>query len=66
MVENWNAANSFDFYGKGGEMATNCLEDQESAVLSLHLLRLSPVYVNTPMIREAPSTAEWPGRLRRI
>lgn len=29
VVENWNSANSFIFYGKGGEIATNRLEDQE-------------------------------------
>ncbi len=33
VVENWNSANSFIFYGKGGEVATNRLEDQELAVL---------------------------------
>nr|WP_317890750.1 Tn3 family transposase [Paenibacillus arenilitoris] len=26
VVENWNSANSFIFYGKGGEIATNRLE----------------------------------------
>ena len=29
VVENWNSANSFIFFGKGGEVATNRLEDQE-------------------------------------
>lgn len=37
-VENWNSANSFIFYGKGGEISTNRIEDQEASVLSLHLL----------------------------
>jgi hypothetical protein len=32
--------NSFIFYGKSGEIATNRLDDQEIAVLSLHLLQL--------------------------
>lgn len=41
VIESWNAANSFIFYGKGGEIATNRLDDQEVAVLSLHLLQLS-------------------------
>jgi TnpA family transposase len=39
VVENWNNANGFIFYGKGKEIATNRLEDQEIAVLSLHLLQ---------------------------
>jgi TnpA family transposase len=38
VVENWNSANGFIFYGKSGEIATNRLDDQELSVLSLHLL----------------------------
>jgi TnpA family transposase len=29
VVENWNSANSFILYGRGGEIATNRAEDQE-------------------------------------
>lgn len=39
VVENWNGAHSFIFFGKGGEIATNRLEDQELSVLALHLLQ---------------------------
>lgn len=46
MVENWNSANSFIFFGKGGEVATNCLEDQELSVLALHLLQICLAYIN--------------------
>jgi TnpA family transposase len=28
VVENWNSANDFILYGKGGEFASNRLEDQ--------------------------------------
>lgn len=59
VVENWNSANSFIFYGKGGEIATNSLEDQELAVLSLHLLQISLVYINTLMIQQVLSQPEW-------
>ncbi len=52
VVENWNSANSFIFYGKGGEIQTNQLEDQEVAVLSLHLLQNCLVFINTLMIQE--------------
>jgi TnpA family transposase len=52
VVENWNSANGFIFYGKGGEIATNRLEDQEIAVLSLHLLQACLVYINTLMIQQ--------------
>ena len=39
MVENWNSANGFIFYDRGGEIATNRIEDQEATMLSLHLLQ---------------------------
>ena len=58
-MENWNSANSFIFYGKGGEIATNRLSDQELAVLSLHLLQISLVYINTLMIQEVLSQPQW-------
>jgi len=63
VIESWNAANSFIFYGKGGEIATNRTDDQEVAVLSLHLLQLSLVYVNTLMIQEVLASPTWSGRL---
>ncbi len=59
VVENWNNANGFIFYGKGREIATNRLEDQEIAVLSLHLLQSCMVYVNTLMIQQVLSRPEW-------
>src|SRR5919109_2634571 len=37
VVENWNSANGFIFYGKGGEISTNRFDEQELAVPSLHL-----------------------------
>ena len=37
VIESWNSANDFIFFGKGGELATNKREDQELAVLLLTL-----------------------------
>ncbi len=59
MVENWNSANSFVFFGKNGEVATNRLEDQEISVLSLHLLQACLVYVNTLMIQRVLADPLW-------
>ena len=59
VVENWNSANSFIFYGKSGEVASNRLEDQELSVLSLQLLQLCLVYVNTLMIQRVLSEPAW-------
>ena len=63
VVENWNSANAFIFYGKSGEIATNRLDDQEIAILSLHLLQACLVYVNTLMIQQVLSEPQWLGRM---
>ena len=39
------------FSGKGGEIATNRVRDQEIAAHALHLLQSSLVYVNTRMMQ---------------
>ena len=62
-VERWNAANSFVFFGKGGEVATNRLEDQETSVLALHLLQGCLVYVNTLMIQSVLADPSWSSRM---
>lgn len=55
IIENWNGANGFIFYGKSGEFATNRLDDQELAALSLHLLQNCLVYINTLLIQRVLS-----------
>jgi TnpA family transposase len=64
VVENWNSANSFIFFGKGGEVATNRLEDQELSVLALHLLQICMVYVNTLMIQQVLDEPDWFKRMK--
>ena len=64
VVENWNSANGFIFYGKGGEIATNRRDDQELAVLCLHLLQVSLVYINTLMFQQVLSEPTWLNRMR--
>lgn len=66
VVENWNSANGFIFYGKSGEVASNRLEDQELSVLSLHLLQLCLVYVNTLMIQRVLSEKSWRNRMNAL
>ena len=63
VVENWNSANDFIFFGKGGAMATNRFEDQELAMLSLHLLQISLVYMNTLMIQQVLADRGWLERM---
>ncbi len=59
VVENWNSANGFVFFGKGGEIATNRREDQEISVHALHLLQASLVYVNTQMMQSVLAEPKW-------
>lgn len=66
VIENWNSANDFILYGKGGEFASNKLEDQELLMLSLHLIQVSLVYVNTLMIQQVLAEPERQGRLTAV
>ena len=63
VVENWNSANDFILFGKGGDIATNRREDQELAVLTLHLLQNALVYINTLMLQRVLGEAAWATRL---
>ena len=63
VIENWNGVNGFIFYGKGGEISTNFKDSQELAMLSLHLLQICLVYVNTLMIQQILSQEHWQNRL---
>ncbi len=63
MVENWNSANDFILYGKGGEFASNRREDQEITMLALHLLQICLVYINTLMVQQVLASPAWEQRL---
>lgn len=63
VIENWNNGNDFILYGRGGEIATNRVEDQEITMLSLHLLQVSLVYINTLMIQRVLNEPSWTNRL---
>jgi TnpA family transposase len=52
VVENWNGANDFVYYGKSGEITSNSRDDQEILMLCLHLLQTSISYINTLLIEE--------------
>lgn len=62
----WNTligANGFIFYGKNSEVATNRMDEQELSVLSLYLLQICLVYVNTLMIQRVLSE-QWFERMQ--
>src|SRR3546814_4106440 len=53
----------FVFFGKGGEIATNRIDEQQLSVLALHLLQASLVYVNTRMLQSVLVEPKWTGRM---
>jgi TnpA family transposase len=63
VVEQWNGANGFIFYGKNSEIATNRLDEQELSVLALHLLQICLVYINTLMIQQVLAEPGWMKRM---
>jgi len=63
VIENWNSANGFVFFGKGGEISTNRVNEQETAALSLQLVQASLVYVNTRMVQSILSDPSWAERM---
>jgi TnpA family transposase len=63
VIENWNGANNFILYGKGGEIASNDFENQEITMLALHLLQISLVYINTLMIQRILGEPNWTQRM---
>ena len=63
VVENWNSANGFIFYGERSEFTTNQVEDQEIGMLALHLLQICLVYINTLFIQEVLADPAWRDRM---
>ena len=63
VVEQWNSTNGFILYGKGGEFATNQRDEQVLVMLSLHLLQVCLVYINTLMLQRVLAESSWSQRL---
>ncbi len=63
VVENWNSANNFIHYGKGGEIATNRLDDQEVSVLCMTLVQNALCLINTLMIQRVLAEPAWMERM---
>lgn len=58
-TENWNSAMDFIFFGRSGEITNNQPEEMEIAVLCLHLLQNSLVYINTLQIQQLMQEKQW-------
>lgn len=71
VVENWNSANDFIFYGKSGDFTAAQLVLKEVSMLCLHLLQISLVYINTLLIQQILAEPKWmqkmgPNELRAL
>jgi TnpA family transposase len=54
-------------YGRGGEIAVNNREDQEKAILALHLLQICVVYINALLVQRCcPIKSGWTKCSRKI
>ncbi len=65
VVENWNSATNFILYGRHGEFSSNQREDQERTMLSMHLLQISLVYIQTLMIQDVLKGLEWMNKMTK-
>jgi TnpA family transposase len=63
VIEHWNNVNDFIRFGKGGDFATNQMEEREISMLALHLLQICLVYINTLMIQRVLDDQDWMDRL---
>ena len=59
VIENWNSANTLIYYGKGGEIATNRLDEQEISVLCMALVQNALCLINTLMIQRVLAEPAW-------
>ncbi len=66
VIEHWNNVNDFIRFGKGGDFATNQLEEREISMLALHLLQICLVYINTLMIQRVLEDRDWMSRLTEV
>jgi len=59
VIENWNSANGFIFYGNHGDIASNDVDAQEVTILAMHLLQSSMTYVNTLIVQQVLADPNW-------
>lgn len=63
VVENWNSANDFVYYGKSAEISSNDRDEQEISMLCLHLLQTSISYVNTLLVEDLLEDEYWKNKM---
>ncbi len=56
--------NGFIFSARGGELLSNRPEDQEMAILSLHLIQVSLALINTLLLQEVLAEEKWDASMK--
>ncbi len=51
-------------HGRGQEIAINNREDQQIAILALHLLQICMVYINMLLVQKVLSEKEWLNKMQ--
>ena len=64
-MENWDSATNFIHFGRHGEFSTDNREDQELAMLALHLLQISLTFIQTLMIQKVLSEPAWMNQITK-
>ena len=59
VIENFNGANDFIFYGRGGKFETNNPEEMEISMLCLHLLQNCLILINTILLERTIEQQEF-------
>jgi TnpA family transposase len=64
VIEQWNSVNGFIFSARGGELLSNRPEDQEMALLSLHLIQVSLALINTLLLQDVLTEDTWKASMK--
>jgi TnpA family transposase len=59
VLESWNSANGYIFYGKDSDLTGSDRDQQEVSILALHLLQASLVYINTIFLQRVLDHPDW-------
>lgn len=65
VMENWNGATKFAYFGRGGAFTSNKMTEMQLSAQALQLLQNSLVYVNTRIFQSLLDKPEWQGKIEQ-
>jgi len=66
VMENWNGATKFTYFGRGGAFTSNKMEEMQISTQALQLLQNSMVYVNTRLFQSVLDRPEWKDKVGEV